>query len=113
MFADTSSTDVDTDVLVNVTSGKLRILFEMPFGQRTNTFVSEILRAAEGGKRSFISYFCYALIQVSLFYLSSFSILFHDVLRNFGFEVSKKGAIITCVDVDGYYMISIFAVLIN
>lgn len=49
---DTSSTDVDTDVLVNVTSGKLRILFEMPFGQRTNTFVSEILRAAEViGKR--------------------------------------------------------------
>ncbi|XP_063845659.1 inositol polyphosphate 5-phosphatase OCRL-like isoform X4 [Scylla paramamosain] len=49
---DTSSTDVDTDVLVNITSGKLRILFEMPFSQRTNSFVSEILRAAEViGKR--------------------------------------------------------------
>lgn len=44
---DTSSTDVDTDVLVNITSGKVRILFEMPFSQRTNAFVSEILRAAE------------------------------------------------------------------
>ncbi|XP_071521697.1 inositol polyphosphate 5-phosphatase OCRL [Panulirus ornatus] len=44
---DTSSTDVDTDVLVNITSGKVRLLFEMPFSQRTNTFVSEVLRAAE------------------------------------------------------------------
>lgn len=44
---DTSSTDVDTDVLVNITSGKIRLLFEMPFSQRTNTFVSEVLRAAE------------------------------------------------------------------
>lgn len=49
---DTSSTDVDTDVLVNITSGKVRLLFEMPFSQRTNTFVSEVLRAAEVlGKR--------------------------------------------------------------
>ncbi|XP_063615887.1 uncharacterized protein LOC134789088, partial [Penaeus indicus] len=48
----TSSTDVDTDVLVNITSGKVRLLFEMPFSQRTNTFVSEVLRAAEVlGKR--------------------------------------------------------------
>nr|XP_053649458.1 inositol polyphosphate 5-phosphatase OCRL-like isoform X2 [Cherax quadricarinatus] len=39
--------DVDTDVLVNITSGKVRLLFEMPFSQRTNTFVSEVLRAAE------------------------------------------------------------------
>ncbi|KAK7080496.1 hypothetical protein SK128_017628 [Halocaridina rubra] len=44
---DTSSTDVHTDVLVNITSGKIRLLFEMPFSQRTNTFVSEVLRAAE------------------------------------------------------------------
>lgn len=44
---DTSTTDVDTDVLVNISSGKLRLLFEMPFSQRTNTFVSEVLRAAE------------------------------------------------------------------
>ncbi|KAK4295648.1 hypothetical protein Pmani_031812 [Petrolisthes manimaculis] len=44
---DTSSLDVDTDVLVNITSGKVRLLFEMPFSQRTNAFVSEILRAAE------------------------------------------------------------------
>ncbi|XP_068249219.1 inositol polyphosphate 5-phosphatase OCRL isoform X1 [Palaemon carinicauda] len=44
---DTSSTDVDTDVLVNITWGKIRLLFEMPFSQRTNTFVSEVLRAAE------------------------------------------------------------------
>lgn len=39
---------MDTDVLVNITSGKVRLLFEMPFSQRTNAFVSEILRAAEG-----------------------------------------------------------------
>ncbi|CAL4061657.1 unnamed protein product, partial [Meganyctiphanes norvegica] len=49
---DTSTTDVDTDVLVNISSGKVRLLFEMPFSQRTNTFVSEVLRAAEVvGKR--------------------------------------------------------------
>ena len=44
---DTSSTDVDTNVLVNITSGKVRLLFEMPFSQQTNTFVSDLLRATE------------------------------------------------------------------
>ncbi|XP_076049020.1 type II inositol 1,4,5-trisphosphate 5-phosphatase-like isoform X2 [Oratosquilla oratoria] len=39
--------DVATDVLVNISCGKVRLLFEMPFGSRTNTFVSEVLRAAE------------------------------------------------------------------
>jgi hypothetical protein len=54
-IADTDSRHQDgVDVYVNISSHKLKLLFEMVPGIKTSNFVGEIFRAIEGNRRKIL-----------------------------------------------------------
>lgn len=67
-FADAGEQSVD--VYVNVSSRKLKLLFEMIPGLKTNNFVSEIMRSMEGNLAApvlhYHAYDCQLLTMISL-----------------------------------------------
>jgi hypothetical protein len=55
-IADSDSRHQDgVDVYVNISSHKLKLLFEMVPGIKTSNFVGEIFRAIEGNRRNMLS----------------------------------------------------------
>lgn len=55
IIADTDSRHQDgVDVFVNISSRKLKLLFEMVPGIKTSNFVGEIFRAIEGNNKKFV-----------------------------------------------------------
>ena len=57
IIADTDSRHQDgVDVFVNISSRKLKLLFEMVPGIKTSNFVGEIFRAIEGNKKKIVLY---------------------------------------------------------
>lgn len=57
IIADTDSRHQDeVDVFVNISSRKLKLLFEMVPGIKTSNFVGEIFRAIEGNNKKIVLY---------------------------------------------------------
>lgn len=57
IIADTDSRHQDGgDVFVNISSRKLKLLFEMVPGMKTSNFVGEIFRAIEGNDKKIVLY---------------------------------------------------------
>lgn len=59
-LADTDSRHQDgVDVYVNISSHKLKLLFEMVPGIKTSNFVGEIFRAIEGNNKKYFIFYTF------------------------------------------------------